>query len=118
MAFQQTKMAPAPTESHPVVPPILPPEAEIEVDSIRKKKGSVSSFKGIVVSETDIKRLEPGNWLNDELINFYGSLVQSRADREGALKIHYFNSYFWDNLNKKGYEGANLANWTKKVGLR
>ena len=69
--------------------------------------------------------LEPNKWLNDEVINFYGALIQKRADEDmittsdGKQKkrrdIHYFNSFFYEKLERDGYEKSRLARWTKKV---
>lgn len=33
------------------------------------------------VGLTDLSRLKPGQWLNDEIINFYGALISERAAR-------------------------------------
>ena len=82
------------------------------------------------VSDTDLSRLRPGQWLNDEVINFYGAMILGRAEAaskgkekenergEGKrpLNIHYFNSFFWSKLVNEGYEKGRLARWTKKVG--
>lgn len=39
--------------------------------------------KGEVTSK-DIGRMGPGQWLNDEIINYWGALLQDRADRAKA----------------------------------
>jgi sentrin-specific protease 1 len=63
--------------------------------------------------------------LNDEIINFYGALVQKRADetfetvdgkspKKKIRDIHFFNSFFYAKL-QQGYEKSRLARWTKKV---
>jgi sentrin-specific protease 1 len=63
--------------------------------------------------------------LNDEVINFYGALVQRRADEalqvvggkatnKKLRDIHFFNSFFYAKL-QQGYEKSRLARWTKKV---
>ena len=56
--------------------------------------------------------------MNDEIINFYVLLVQTRAECEGRLKIFCFNSFFWEKLRREGYKKGKLATWTKKVGVR
>lgn len=60
--------------------------------------------------------MKPGTWLDDEIINFYGSLMQKRSDagEDGMPRIHYFNSFFYGKMAEKGYNKL-LARWTKKV---
>lgn len=71
----------------------------------------------------------PGEWLNDEIINFYGAMILARSeDCQGntlqvnckgntkkSLNVHYFSTFFWSKLSKEGYEQGRLAKWTKKV---
>lgn len=80
------------------------------------------------VSDRDLSRLRPGQWLNDEIINFYGSMILSRSEESrenpaitnGAVKgkplnAHYFSTFFWSKLKGEGYEKGRMAKWTKKV---
>lgn len=108
----------------PSLPSTLPSDDEQKVKSFLQKRGVVSKFAREQVSDTDIRRLGPGQWLNDELINFYGALILDRA--EGLLKeqkakggkgldVHYFSTFFWSKLVNEGYEKGRLAKWTKKV---
>jgi sentrin-specific protease 1 len=112
------------------LPSSLPPEAEQAVDDLLKKRGVVSKCASEQVSHGDLARLRPREWLNDEVINFYGALIQSRSDvskenvastvngvgsRAGPLNVHYFSSFFWHKLDRDGYEKGRLAKWTKKV---
>lgn len=68
-------------------------------------------------------RLRPGQWLNDEVINFYGEMLMARAEeskensKQGILNAHYFSTFFWSTLTQKGYEKGRLAKWTKKFDL-
>lgn len=94
------------------------------------------------MNASDLTRLRPGQWLNDEIINFYGALILDRAERarqdkennnslaangvvngkghakglkgQKPLKIHYFTSFFWPKL-MAGYEKSRLHKWTKMV---
>ena len=73
--------------------------------------------------------MRPGQWLNDEVINFYGSMILARAEaskenpavngvnprKRKPLDAHYFSTFFWSKLKGEGYEKARLAKWTKKV---
>ncbi|SJX60395.1 related to Sentrin-specific protease 1 [Sporisorium reilianum f. sp. reilianum] len=44
------------------------------------KKGVVSDTQGAQVSDFDVAKLRPRQWLNDEVINFYGTLILNRAN--------------------------------------
>lgn len=90
----------------------------------------VSKFAREQVTDKDISRLKPSQWLNDEIINFYGSMILARSDgckenpgtdragggsRTKPLNVHYFSTFFWTKLKEEGYEKARLAKWTKKA---
>ncbi len=98
------------------------------MDTLFRKKGVIAKFVKEQVSDEDICRLRPMEWLNDEVINFYGQLILSRAEeskeskenslekgRKKPLDAHYFSTFFWSKLKGQGYERARLAKWTKKV---
>lgn len=59
----------------------------------------------------DLSTLDQQNWLNDQVMNMYGELIMESAHH----KVHYFNSFFFQQLVTKGYEG--VRRWTKKVDL-
>lgn len=105
----------------PALPDSLPAEDDAEVDEFLRKKGVVSKCAREQVSDRDLVKLRPGQWLNDEIINFYGQLLMCRAEEgkenrsEGLLDIHYFSTFFWSKLKTDGYEKGRLAKWTKKV---
>lgn len=115
------------------LPTTLPAEVDAEVEAILRKRGVVSKCVREQISDKDLSRLRPGQWLNDEIINFYGQMIMSRAEncREGKenkrkdvafgkgkqepLNAHYFSTFFWTKLKDVGYEKGRLAKWTKKV---
>jgi sentrin-specific protease 1 len=114
------------------LPDRLPVEDEAEVDALLTKRGVVSKFAREQVTDKDISRLRPGQWLNDEIINFYGQLIMSRSEGckenpgvngvngvggKKALNVHYFSTFFWSKLKGEGYEKGRLAKWTKKASL-
>lgn len=85
----------------------------------------VAKFAKEQVNHQDVSRLRPNQWLNDEIINFYGAMIMGRSDdcKENAaqgvngkklLNVHYFSTFFWLKL-KEGYDKSRLAKWTKKV---
>ncbi|PBK77068.1 cysteine proteinase [Armillaria solidipes] len=113
------------------LPKALPDEDELKVKTFLKKSGVVSKYEREQVTGQDLQRLKPGQWLNDEIINFYGAMIlgRSEASKEnpavnGAAKekvtplnVHYFSTFFWSKLDKDGYEKARLAKWTKKFDI-
>lgn len=115
----------------PPLPETLPQKDDEDVDAILSKSGVIAKFAREQVSDVDIRRLMPGEWLNDELINFYGAMILARSEAcrgdsvqvnckgitTGLLNVYYFSTFFWTKLSKEGYEQGRLAKWTKKVGL-
>lgn len=71
------------------LPPRLPPEDEAYVDAILTKRGTISKSGREQVADKDISRLRPHQWLNDEIINFYGQLILSRSksQKENSASI-------------------------------
>ncbi|KAI0252627.1 hypothetical protein BJV78DRAFT_325309 [Lactifluus subvellereus] len=116
----------------PPLPASLSPEDDAEVARVLKKRGVVAKLPRLQVTDADLSRLQPGTWLNDEIINFYGQLILERSEahpknksvKNGArsekctvLNVHYFNSFFFEKLASEGYEKARLGKWTKKFDL-
>jgi len=69
-----------------------------------------------------VARLKPRSWLNDEIVTFYGVLINMRSaeaekagtlEKEGLLKAHCMSSFFMGVFEKKGHAG--VKKWTKKV---
>jgi len=97
------------------------------------KRGVVSKHAREQVTDKDLSRLRPNQWLNDEVINFYGSMILARSEESKEnpvtngvasgkgkgkpLNAHYFSTFFWSKLSAEGYEKGRLAKWTKKVDL-
>lgn len=93
-----------------------------------QERGIVSKAGREQVSDQDLRRLLPGQWLNDEIINFYGQLILNRSmdvdaakenkanGRGNILDVHYFSTFFWPKL-LSGYEKGRLAKWTKKLDI-
>ncbi|KAJ3568969.1 hypothetical protein NP233_g5360 [Leucocoprinus birnbaumii] len=121
----------------PPLPTALPPSDEAAVKRILEKRGPIAKYAREAVEDRDIIRLRPGQWLNDEIINFYGALILGRSEaskenvpktngkpvkgptkaRGTPLNAHYFSSFFWSKLTGDGYDKGRLAKWTKKVQL-
>ncbi|KAL6849354.1 hypothetical protein ACO1O0_008894 [Amphichorda felina] len=72
------------------------------------------------VDAEDIKRLDEGEFLNDNLISFYLRYLQVQLEKqrpEVLDKVYIFSSFFFDKLktSKTRYEG--VRGWTAKVDL-
>ncbi len=82
-----------------------------------KKKESVDFL--------DLPRLDPGEFLNDNLIGFYLRYLEHFLEEhnpEVAKKVHFFNSYFYERLTKpeKGTKAINYAavqKWTRNIDI-
>ncbi|PWZ02668.1 cysteine proteinase [Testicularia cyperi] len=155
----------------PALPPNVSSEEEAQVGSALRKQGMIADIPGAEVNDRDIQKLRPGQWLNDEVINFYGNLILQRANeadrrRQEAIsattaaasandrtstqveasptpnngkakkqkraaktkpkrpydatldaywRVHFFSSFFWENLKKRGFDG--VKRWTRKVDI-
>ena len=66
-----------------------------------------------------ISCLKPGTWLNDEVINFYSSmLMQDLAQSTKSREIYIFSTFFMSKLNQSGvYSFELVARWTKKIDI-
>ncbi len=75
------------------------------------------------ITRKDLKRLDNGCWLNDEIINFYIEMLKERDSRlstslHDRISSHYFHSIFYMKLMENGvYNYANVRRWTKKVDI-
>jgi len=80
----------------------------------------------------DIHRLRKGEWLNDEIINYYLSMLRQRSLNPTNLvpsthkssssnaskplpRIFAFNTFFYSLLSSRGYSG--VKRWTKKAKI-
>jgi len=74
----------------------------------------------------DIHKLQKGEWLNDEIINYYFTLIRTRSlnpssvlsskikvPKKSLPRIHTFNTYFFQLWSQRGYAG--VRRWTKKA---
>ncbi|KAF7643969.1 hypothetical protein LDENG_00230380, partial [Lucifuga dentata] len=68
-------------------------------------------YKRHVLTMDDLGTLYGQNWLNDQVMNMYGDLVMDSVPE----KVHFFNSFFYDKLRTKGYDG--VKRWTKNVDI-
>ena len=69
------------------------------------------------LSRKDTQTLRGLNWLNDEIINFYMSLICERntAKSDSLPKTYAFSTFFYPKLLKDGF--ASLKRWTRKCDI-
>ncbi|CZR60261.1 uncharacterized protein PAC_10157 [Phialocephala subalpina] len=87
--------------------------------SAGKKKGKS------IVDKSDIERLDEGEFLNDNIINFYLCWLEHHLEQENpelAKRIYFQNTFFYKRLTQtaKGKRGINfeaVERWTSKVDL-
>ncbi|WP_419241160.1 Ulp1 family isopeptidase [Cardinium endosymbiont of Nabis limbatus] len=70
----------------------------------------LSEIEGIEVRAKDLISLQMGNWLNDNIIEAYLSMI----DKRSKGKVYSFNTWFYNKLLKEGYKG--VSRWTKSIG--
>ncbi|XP_040468370.1 sentrin-specific protease 2 [Falco naumanni] len=73
-----------------------------------------SAFK-LKVTREDIHTLKHLHWLNDEVINFYMTLLMERNKKEGYPAVHAFSTFFYPKLISGGYKA--VRRWTRAVDL-
>ncbi|ORX79617.1 cysteine proteinase [Basidiobolus meristosporus CBS 931.73] len=99
-------------------PAPLGPTALNKVEEILNSRSRVvvEAFN-ITICREDIFRLRDKQWLNDEIINFYGTLIMERAKArpDQYPSVHVFNTYFYPLLLENGY--SKVQRWTRKVDL-
>lgn len=62
------------------LPTSLKPAEEAQVKAILSKQDVVSKCLREQVAAKDVKRLKPGDWLNDEIMNFWGAMILERSE--------------------------------------
>ena len=67
---------------------------------------------GIAIGQKDLYTLSGSNWLNDEVINFYLSVLLVERSK-GTL--HAFSTFFYSRLSEGGYPA--VQRWTRRVDL-
>ncbi|KAI5806705.1 hypothetical protein DFH27DRAFT_354688 [Peziza echinospora] len=68
----------------------------------------------VTIHTKDVQTLREKTWLNDEIVNFYLSMVCERANigSEGKIKVFAFNSFFYKKLSEAGYKS--VERWSRK----
>ena len=85
---------------------------------------AASGFK-VDITRQLMSCLRPGQWLTDEVLNYYISLLNARnvelraAQQPGARSVpdaHFHNTFFMTKLNddERGYCYNNVKKWTMR----
>lgn len=86
------------------------------VEQILNKTRATNDLPGASCTVEDLSRLAPNRWLNDELINFYGIMINLRsikhAQNSKFYNVHCFSSFFMTRFDHDGYQA--VQRWTKK----
>ena len=80
----------------------------------------LAELNNVPVSRRDIATLRPGEWLNDEVINFYMELLKQRASADMSLgdgkrfpKCHIFSTMFYPKLMQNAtFDYSRVRRWT------
>ncbi|XP_028995917.1 sentrin-specific protease 2 [Betta splendens] len=80
-----------------------------------------SAFK-LCITQRDLATLQDGGWLNDEVINFYLSLIMEQCSGESrGLRVYSFSTFFFPKLRGGGggqpSGHAAVKRWTKAVDI-
>lgn len=105
------------------VPPLTDEErqlAENGLDDGNAEEVLASRFN-VEVKRKQLWCLRPGQWLNDEVINFYCKLLEERAKKSAdSPKVWFPNSFFWPKLSgadNKVYSYKDVKRWTIKAKI-
>ncbi|KAJ3333854.1 SUMO1 sentrin specific peptidase 1, partial [Kappamyces sp. JEL0680] len=114
-ALERKAAVSAPSEKE-----LFPPLSQSDIAKVRgAQKGTVPIPQAFNFALTpgDLKTLQGGAWLNDEVINFYAELTMDRAKKhpERYPSIHIFNTFFYEKLQTNGY--SSVRRWTKKIDV-
>ena len=87
---------------------------------LAQKSNEIVSFdenSNSIVHVRDLYTLEPQQLLNDEVINFYMTLLQNKSNKRCAdhPTVLFMPSFFYSTLVNKGYNA--VKRWTTKVKL-
>ena len=66
--------------------PSLSPDEELKVADILRDNSFRKSIPGAEVQAKDVRKLRPGTWLNDEILNFYAVMLNKCAGLLSPLR--------------------------------
>ena len=114
-------------------PDLVSPDSEIVKEAVHghgDDKDVLAVCDSDSVTRESMRRLQPGEWLNDEIINYFVKYCLTPADESmythepTRRRSHFFNSFFVqtlfndknDNQQLRGvYNYKNVRRWSRKV---
>jgi sentrin-specific protease 1 len=94
----------------------LSAEAETRVRSAMAKPDGevISTLDNVVICGSDLKTLDSGVWLNDQVINYYRALLQKTCDASASNpRVLITRTNFYTQLRTCGYSG--VRRWMKAL---
>ncbi|GAA5863342.1 hypothetical protein JCM1840_007494 [Sporobolomyces johnsonii] len=109
-----------------VWPKKLPKQLQDRLDTIMRDRNFQKFIPGASVDAASLKRLRGLTWLNDDIVVYYGAMINQRlaaAEKKGDLgqgetrlkKSYAMNSHWWTMYGEHGY--ARVKKWTKKFDV-
>ncbi|KAL0238107.1 hypothetical protein GEMRC1_012580 [Eukaryota sp. GEM-RC1] len=90
---------------------------ELDLYDYALSHGRLEFKFNLEISAPDFVTLLPGNWLNDEIVNFYFKLIKDRSDNDTSLpSVFVFNTFFYLKISKN-YSHSAVKRWTKNVDI-
>lgn len=110
---EQKKIQNLITKERKTVLSAIPPLAKDQLDLVNSYWGSrnpsvqVASAYSIDLTVRDLSTLADGQWLNDNVIDFYLNMVTDQNKL-----VYCWTTHFYSTLKQKGYQG--VARWAKR----
>ncbi len=78
-------------------------------------QATLCNYRNQLVSTTeeDIKTMEPGQFVNDNIVDFWMRWIQ-RKELPNESDVHIFSTHFYTEFAREGYD--HVACWTAKRG--
>jgi len=123
--LEEERLARLAEERAKALRPLTADETE-KVHCILRDRGNPDEI--LATSDTDfvirksIQTLNPGHWLNDEVIHYFLLMLSRRDEKlcekeKGRRRSHFFKSFFITKLLDEagGYRYQNVKRWSKKI---
>ena len=100
------------------LPTLTTAEAEIVDEALGTGNPNeiLAELRNIPISRLDMTTLRPGQWLNDEVINYYFKILEQReASKATGPSCHFHQTTFYPKLAEElnGYQYSQVAEWTR-----
>lgn len=98
--------------------PELTPAMQEEVSEALKLGRAhevVASAFSLIVRRGDMATLRDGQWINDNVVNFYLAMLAERSQKRGAPLVYAFSTFFFPKLQHCGHRG--VQRWTRGVDI-